>query len=226
MCGRFSFVASKEKIETQFGEIEIGNNLRYNFNIAPTQHAYVITNDSPNRLQYVTWGLIPYWSRDGENKGKLINARMEGISTKPSFRLPIRKRRCLILADSFYEWKVTSNGKVPYRILLRNGALMAFAGIWDTWMKGDYAVKSFSIITSPSNLEMGQISSRMPIIFDNPKTQEAWLKSQELADVINMLKTPQDNILRIHRISEKVNSIKNNSPELHQAIPDSLTLFK
>ena len=226
MCGRFSFVASKEKIETQFGEIEIGNNLRYNFNIGPTQHAYVITNDSPNRLQYVTWGLIPYWSRDGENKGKLINARMEGISTKPSFRLPIRKRRCLILADSFYEWKTTNMGKIPYRVLLRNGALMAFAGIWDTWMKGDYAVKSFSILTCPSNLEMAQISNRMPIIFDDPKKQEEWLKNHELADVINMLKTPKDNILRIHRISDKVNSIKNNSPELHQAIPDPLTLFK
>ncbi len=226
MCGRFSFVASKEKIETQFGDIEVGNNLRHNFNISPTQHAYVITNDSPNRLQYITWGLIPYWSRDGENKGKLINARMEGIYTKPSFRLPIRKRRCLILADSFYEWKMSGGIKVPYRILLRSGDLMAFAGIWDIWMKGDYAVKSFSIITTSSNLEMGQISYRMPAILGSRTAQEDWLKNKELAEVLNLLKPLPDNSLKIHRVSEKVNSIKNNSAELHQAIPDPLTLFK
>ena len=76
MCGRFSFTTSKEKLKEQFGDIETGDNLRINFNIAPTQHAYVVTNDHPDRLQYITWGLIPHWSKDGKNTGKLINARM------------------------------------------------------------------------------------------------------------------------------------------------------
>jgi len=119
MCGRFSFSTSKEKIQQQFGDIEVGTNLRMNFNVAPTQHTYIVTNDSPNRLQYVTWGLIPHWSNDGKNTGKLINARAEGIATKPSFRLPIRKRRCWVLADSFYEWRKGADAKIPYRLLLK-----------------------------------------------------------------------------------------------------------
>ena len=100
MCGRFSLATSKEKIQSEIPFVETANNLRLSYNIAPTQHANIVTNDSPERLQYVTWGLIPYWSKDGKNEGKLINARSEGIETKPSFRIPIRKRRCLILADS------------------------------------------------------------------------------------------------------------------------------
>lgn len=226
MCGRFSFVAPQENIEKQFGEIEFGSNLHHNFNIAPTQHSYVITNDSPTRLQYITWGLIPYWSKEGENTGKLINARMEGIASKPSFRLPIRKKRCLVIADSYYEWKKDGNSKIPYRFILRSGTLMAFAGIWDVWMKGDYAIKSFSIITCPSNLEAGQIHNRMPVMLMDRKAQQKWLSDIELNGALEMLKTPDDGILKIHRVSEKVNSIKNNSAELHQPIPDPLTLFK
>ena len=226
MCGRFSFVAPKEKVEQQLPFLEIENNLRHNFNIAPTQHAYVITNDSPNRLQYLTWGLIPYWSREGTNKGKLINARMEGIVTRPSFRLPIRKKRCLILADSYYDWKIEGGQKKPYRVLLRNNELMLMAGIWDTWMKGDYAIKSFSIITCPSNVELSQISGRMPVLITSKKEQLRWLQDIDLQEVIGFFQnTLNDKIFKVHRITDKINSIKNNSPELHQPIADSMTLF-
>lgn len=225
MCGRFSFTISKERIEQQLGPVEIGSNLRKNYNIAPTQHAYVITNDSPNRLQYITWGLVPYWSRDGENVGKLINARKEGIASKPSFRLPIRNRRCLVLADSFYEWRNEAGRKVPYRIFPRNGAFLLMAGIWDTWSKGAYTVKSFSIVTTPPNQEMERIHSRMPIFFTESTQQSAWLSDLSLKEVLEMLQTPPDETLRIYRVSEKVNSIKNNSEELHRQVPDPLTLF-
>ncbi len=226
MCSRFSFVAPTEKVEQQLPFLEIENNFRHNFNIAPTQHAYVITNDSPNRLQYLTWGLIPYWSKDGINKGKLINARMEGILTKPSFRLPVRKRRCLILADSYYEWKQEGGLKIPYRVLLRNNDLMLMAGVWDIWMKGDYAIKSFSIITGPANLETSQIVNRMPVLITNKRDQLRWLQDIDLNEVLSLLRPPSDKTIKIHRVTDKVNSIKNNSPELHQPIPDSLTLFK
>ena len=225
MCGRFSFTVSKEKIEQQLGPIEIGSNLRKSYNIAPTQHAYVITNDNPNRLQYITWGLIPHWSKDGENGGKLINARMEGISAKPSFRLPIRNRRCIVIADSFYEWRKEAGRKVPYRISSQDGRLLLMAGIWDTWSKGNYTLKSFSIITAPPNLEMERIHNRMPVLFFDKAQRERWLSDLSLTESLEMLQTPPSDILRIYRVSEKVNSVKNNSEDLHKQVPDPLTLF-
>lgn len=226
MCGRFSFVASKEKIQKQLGDIDTGSNIRLNFNVAPTQHAYVITNDSPGRLQYITWGLIPAFSRDGKNVGKLINARREGIESTPSFRLPIRQRRCLVLADSYYEWKTIGLQKIPYRVALKNGDLMLMAGIWDVWYHGDYAIKSFSIITTSPNKEMGTLHTRMPALITSKEKQNKWLEHIELDQVLGILHLPvPDDTLNIYRVSEKVNSVKNNSPELHQAIPDQPTLF-
>lgn len=226
MCGRFSFVASQEKIQSQLGlDFETGGNLRFNFNIAPTQQAYVVTNENPKRLDYLTWGLIPGWSNDGKNSGQLINARSEGIETKPSFRVPIRKKRCLVLADSFYEWKHQGTDKTPFRILLKNGNLMLMAGIWDTWVKGDYVIKSFSILTCPPNEEMTGIHNRMPVILNRPADQQKWLSDLALENVLQMLGTPEDGILEMYPVSSKVNSVKNNSPDLHQRIGDTPTLF-
>ncbi len=225
MCGRFSFVASREKIEKQLGDIEVENNLRTSFNIAPTQHAYVITNDSPKRLQYLTWGLIPHWSRDGSNTGKLINARKEGIQTKPSFRLPVRTRRCLVLADSFYEWRRVGSQKIPYRISLLSEEIMLMAGVWDIWYKGDYAIKSFSIVTTPPNLEISQLHNRMPVVFTEREIQKRWLEEEDINHILAMLQTPENHIFKIQRVSDKVNSIKNNSPDLHQSIQELPELF-
>lgn len=226
MCGRYSFVASKEKIQQQLGaEVETGANLRINFNVAPTQHSYVITNDKPQLLQYITWGLIPYWSKDSKYAGKLINARSEGIESKPSFRVPVRKRRCLVLADSFYEWKKVGNKKHPYRIMLKNGDLMLMAGIWDVWYDNNYAVKSYSIITAPPNKEISNVHDRMPVVLHRKEDQQRWLEEQPLDGVLAILKTPDDGIFDMYRVSEKVNSVKNNSPDLHQKISDTPTLF-
>ncbi len=225
MCGRFSFATSKEKLQAQLGDIEPGSNLRINFNVAPTQHAYVVTNDVPNRLQYITWGLIPHWSNDGKNTGKLINARMEGIATKPSFRLPVRQRRCWVVADSFYEWRKEGDRKIPYRILLKNGELMVMAGIWDVWYKGDYAVKSFAIITAPPNREMQAVHDRMPVLLTTRELQHRWLEDIETDEALMLLNTPPNDILNIYRVSEKVNSVINNSPELHEPVPEPPGLF-
>lgn len=225
MCGRFSFVTSPEKIRAELGGIETGQNLKWNFNVAPTQQAYVITNEYPGRLDYFAWGLIPHWSKETENAGKLINARMEGISSKPSFRVSLRRRRCLVLADSFYEWRNEGGKKTPYRILLKDGRLLVMAGIWDVWHKGDYANRTFCIITTPPNQEMAAVHNRMPLILANKSEQERWLSDLELPDVMEMLKTPADGLLDIYRVSDRVNSVKNNSPELHQKVNDELRLF-
>ena len=137
MCGRYSFAASKEKTQKQLG-IKVQGILQPNYNIAPTTMAYVIASDKPTEIQRMVWGLIPYWSGDiAVGGGNLINARAEGISAKSSFRMPIRQRRCLVLADSFYEWSVYGKQKLPHRIMLKDAAIMPLAGIWDIWERPD-----------------------------------------------------------------------------------------
>ena len=225
MCGRFSLATSKEKIQSELPFVETGNNIRLSYNIAPTQHAYIVANDLPEKLQYVTWGLIPHWSKDGKNEGKLINARSEGIETKPSFRIPIRKRRCLVIADSFYEWKKEGTKKIPYRIFSESGKLLVMAGIWDVWYKGDYAIKSFSILTTEPNSEMQKIHRRMPVFFSKNEAYKTWLGANDLNEVLEMCHPPEDGFLKMYRVSEKVNSVRNDSPELHHEIPEPLTLF-
>lgn len=217
MCSRFSFVTSKEEVEEKFN-LEISNQLRLSYNISPTQHAYIITNDSKQRVQYVTWGLIPSWSKDGRNTGRLINARRENISSQTSFRIPIRRRRCLVLADSFYEWKKEGLNKAPYRIQLKEGTLLVMAGVWDEWYKGDYVIKSFSIITTQANQEMKEVYDRMPVIFQDQEDWNKWLSDIDLGEVLSMLNPIANDTLDIYRISDKINSPINNSIDIHRAV--------
>ena len=222
MCGRFSFVVKKEKVVKQFPNVQIEGKLLENYNIAPTQQAYVITNKQPNVLQTMQWGLIPHWSKDGKGSGALINARMETIEEKPSFREPIRTQRCLVLADSFYEWKTVNSQKIPYRIMMPNDDLMVFAGIYDEWQ----GVKTFSILTTEPNEEMSKLHTRMPVILkEGAVDYEKWLGNTDLDTILKMSGPPQVNFLHIYRVSEKVNSVKNNSSDLHKEIPEELTLF-
>ncbi len=225
MCGRFSFAASKEKIAQQFPEVRVGENLRINYNIAPTQEAYVITNDQPERLQLIIWGLLPFWSREAKISGRLINARREGIETKPSFRLPIRRQRCLVLADSFYEWRKDGDRKIPYRIYMKDRSLATMAGIWDEWKGADRIIRSFSILTAPPNREVGPLHNRMPVLLHRPDQRAQWLSDLDIKEVLALTDTPQDGILDMYVVSEKVNSVRNNSPELHQPSSDQLSLF-
>ena len=200
MCSRFSFVASKEEIEQKFN-ITIDIALRQSYNIAPTHHAYIITNDRKERLQYITWGLIPNWSRDGRNTGKLINARCEGISSQTSFRIPVRQQRCLVLADSFYFWKREGTKQLPYRVKIKNSGIMVMAGIWDIWDKGDYALKSFSIITTRPNQKLKYETDRMPLILNDPDLQKKWLDQLSLDEVLSMLQPFEKEELELYRVS-------------------------
>lgn len=194
-----------------------------NYNVAPTQKSYVITDQQPDRLSYYTWGLLPYWSRDGKVTGRLINARSEGIAGKPSFRVPIRRRRCWVLADSFYEWIRRGNQKIPYRILPKSDELLVMAGIWDVWKKGEEEIRSFSILTTPPNREMSHLHNRMPLVLSSRDIQEHYLFSEDLDEVLDLLHTPPDGVLDYYRVSQKVNSYRNNSPELHKPVEENLS---
>lgn len=225
MCGRFSLATSQEKLQQQLPFVEVTDPLRVSYNIAPTQHAYIVANDQPERLQYITWGLVPHWSNDGKNTGRLINARREGIEGKPSFRIPVRQRRCLVPADSFYEWRREGTQKIPYRILLKSENLMMFAGLWDVWFNGDYGLKTFSIITTDANGDVADIHNRMPVILTGLENQKKWLEAEELDDILELLATPPEGMLKMYRISDLVNSVVNNSPELQEEVPEPPTLF-
>ena len=221
MCGRFSFVVKKEKVKKQLPQVNVDNGLLESYNIAPTQKAHVLAQPLPTTLQMMQWGLIPHWSKDGKGGASLINARVETIVEKPSFRESIQWRRCVVLADSFYEWRTEGGRKFPYRIQLPNDELLLMAGIWDEWNN----VKTFSIITTEPNAEMSKIHNRMPVILRGYKDCEKWLGKTDLSDILNMCKKPEIDFLRIHRVSEKINSVKNNSADMHNEVPEELRLF-
>lgn len=221
MCGRYSLVTTKEKIQKQLPFVEVVEDLQESYNVAPTQNSYVVTDDKPQLLQAFKWGLVPFWAKDQKIGNKLINARMEGIEDKPAFRTSIRKRKCLVLADSFYEWKKTDGSKTPHRILLKNGNLICFAGIWETWDKAGEPLHSFSIITTEPNEEMATIHDRMPVVLHTPTLQKHWLEEDDLEKTLAMLETPPDGILMLYPISTLVNSPKHNSPELHEELKEA-----
>ncbi|MBC7777152.1 MAG: SOS response-associated peptidase [Phycisphaerae bacterium] len=219
MCGRYSFVPSPIQITEELADIEKPDELPVRYNIAPTQQALVITNDAPGQLQALQWGLIPHWSRDGANGGKLINARMEGLADKPSFRLPFRRRRCLVPADSFYEWRTElPKRKIPYRIFRQDGQLMFFAGLWDEWRDGDGVKRTFTIITTSPSPDVEPLHDRMPVILTDPGARQRWLEPIEPEEALELLQTPREGLLTWYRVSEQLNSPMNEKPELHERV--------
>lgn len=225
MCGRYSLITSKEKLEKQF-KVEVAGTIHPSYNIAPTQMAYIIANDKPLELQQMRWGLIPHWAKDKKTGYNLINARKEGITSKASFRLPVRKRRCLVLADSFYEWRRDGSRKQPFRIFLRDGNVLAFAGIYDIWYdRDDEKIMSFSIITTPPNKDMETIHNRMPAILPTAEMQWNWLEEKDLDTALTLLKPLEDGLLNNYKISTMVNSVRNNMPEIHKELPEQPLLF-
>lgn len=225
MCGRYSFAPKPQQLEARLLDAKRPE-LKISYNIAPTHQGYVIANDAPRSLQAMEWGLVPHWSADGKNNGKLINARSEGIEERPSFREPIQRRRCLVLADSFYEWRTEPGGrKIPYRIFLKNGDLLFIAGIWDEWKKMGETRRTFSIVTTPPNLEMSALHNRMPAILLTQTIQEHWLSSLPADEVLTMLRPIADGSLAMYRVSEKLNKPDYDEPDLHDALPEQPTLF-
>lgn len=214
---RFSFSASKEKMKRQYN-LDITKELHQSFNIGANQNAYVLTKNSTD-LQVFRWGLIPNWANDINVGTNLINAQAEGISGQLSFRFPIRQRRCVVFADSYYEWKKEPRNAQPYRVLLTNGDLMAFAGVWDTWEdKNKKVYQTFSIITTTPNLELLNLgAARMPVVLE-PISIQRWLGEETLSNALSLLKPLGNNVLTCYPVSKNIDSLDNNYPELHKQI--------
>jgi len=221
MCGRYSFAIKRGQLEAELGPIEVEGELEENFNIAPTQKAYVVTNASPGRLQLFHWGLLPFWSKENHPDPRLINARMEGIEEKPSFRVPFRQRRCLVPADSFYEWEKRGRERLPYRIQLKKGKPMIMAGIWDIHGEGSSAIHSFSVITTLANEELTPLHDRMPALLLDSEQREQWLSEEKDPEALKaLLEPPPNGILDIYRVPILVNNYRNNGPQLHEHVKD------
>ena len=227
MCGRYSFSGRKKSklIKDEDLDVKIPDQLEISFNIAPTHRAYVITNDNPGQLSLLHWGLIPAWNRDPVLSGKLINARQETIFTKPSFESAILQRRCLIPADSFYEWRTVGKDKKPFRILEKSEDLLFLAGIWESNDYGDNSIQTFSIITCPANKDVKSIHDRMPLILYNKEQREAWLSNLDQTGIEKLLVQPPANHLVMYGITQSMNSPSFTVPEIHDRINDSPTLF-
>lgn len=225
MCGRYSFSTNTQVLSAQFEGLEIGQNLEVNFNIAPTQSAYVVTDDTPGALQQFQWGLIPFWAKDIKIGNRMINARSETILEKPAFRAAAKKRHCWVLADSFYEWKKEGSQKTPYRIQLKDESILVLAGLWEMWKKGTETIHSFTIITCPPNEEMAPIHNRMPLILASKEEQKAWLEEKNTENIKSMLQTPANDLLKMYPVTRSVNSVRNNSPNLHLPLEEQGNLF-
>jgi putative SOS response-associated peptidase YedK len=217
MCGRFVGYRSFHELQKAFPIDQAACEVTENYNVAPSQEILaIIKHDNENWLEKLHWGLVPFWAKDISIGSRMINARVETVATKTSFRNPFKKRRCLILADGFYEWNSAKGQKEPMFITLPEGEPFAFAGLWETWNPKDdpdNIYKSGTIITTQSSYSVREIHHRMPAIL-KPENYETWLDplNQDVKELENILQTGIVTELVSHPVSKNVNSVKNNEP--------------
>ena len=181
MCGRFILTVDPSQLRAAFPGLSVPDDMPPRYNIAPSQPVAVIPNDGKNQLDFFIWGLIPSWAKDPKIGNRLINARSETAAEKPSFRAAFRRRRCLIPADGFYEWKkaASQKTKIPMLIRLKSGQPFALAGLWDSWYAPDGSnILSCTILTTHPNDLVKDIHNRMPVILP-AESYPLWLDPGE-----------------------------------------------
>jgi putative SOS response-associated peptidase YedK len=214
MCGRYLLKAPADALRRAFGFVEQPN-LMPRYNIAPTQDVAVIRErrepKGERTLQLLRWGLIPSWAEDMKGGAKLINARAEGISERPSFREAFQKRRCLVPADGFYEWRTEGKLKQPYLIQRRDRAPFAFAGLWERWVPKTQPpepayIDSFTIVTTEANALLRPLHARMPVILA-PEDYARWFdRGASEAELKALLKPAPEDLLAYVPVSPRVNA--------------------
>jgi putative SOS response-associated peptidase YedK len=238
MCGRYVSSSSSAVLESYLSVDEVkAEPLEESYNVAPTDEVYVVVERDDRRLLgTMKWGLVPWFSKDPKTGAKMINARAESVPTKPAFRRAFEKRRCLIPADGFYEWKKpTEDGgkKIPYFIHGADGRPIVFAGLWEIWkprdasgapassgqsrrsLQAETVLSTCTIITTSANDLLRSIHDRMPVVLP-PERWEEWLDPMnDDVEALRGLMVPAPNdLLELYPISTKVNSVRNDGPEL------------
>jgi putative SOS response-associated peptidase YedK len=200
MCGRYALHANPDVIALLYGLSQVPA-CPPRYNIAPASQVLIIRQDG---AAMVRWGLVPHWARDPSAGARMNNARAETVAQKPSFRDAYRKRRCLVPASGFYEWKLESGRKQPYYICPAGGELFSFAGLWEQWKD----LQTCTIITTDANEKMAAVHERMPVIV-SPAEHAAWLAGGEIA-----LRACPDSAIDVRRVGRAVNNARNDTPEL------------
>jgi len=187
MCGRYTQTASLKDLQARFGFAASGvEELKARYNLAPTQDAPVVVQEDARVLRLLRWGLIPSWSKGELSANILINARAETVADKTAFRASFRRRRCLVLADGYYEWPSgPGTGKVASRVVLKTREPFAMAGLWDTWKPDDGPEQStFAIVTTAANDALKAMHERMPVILQKGADETIWLDPHAPPDIL------------------------------------------
>jgi putative SOS response-associated peptidase YedK len=223
MCGRYSFVPTAQQIEKQLRSVRLPADFLASYHIAPTERAWVIASDAPDTLQAMRWGLVPAWAEAFRPSGRTINARAETVWDKPAFRDAARRRRCIVPADSFYEWRQQPDGRrLPYRILPADGSLLFMAGIWEEWRRQEESAhRSFSILTVPASADLLHLHDRMPALLLSEGECQRWLSTDLPPQTLQrLLKPAPEGWLTWYRVSERLNKPGSNDAGLHEPVPD------
>ncbi len=228
MCGRFAQFSRVSTLEGKFGSVVTKREPSPNYNVAPTDAVLVYRlHPTSGQVELVPlrWGLIPYWSRDPEKTAarfRMINARAESVAEKPAFKWAFRRRRCLIPADGFYEWKKDTRPRQPYFIQMRSGEPMALAGLWERWeaADGSRVIESCTVIVTAANSLVAQLHERMPVIIA-PEDHDFWMdhtSSKRKEELMALLKPYPPGELEMWPVSRRVNNPDHKEQDLVQPL--------
>ncbi len=220
MCGRFNQMLATAELKKVGAEIGAGAMLPPpNYNVSPTQPVIAITGKNPRTADSYGWGLIPFWAKDSKIQSRTFNARGETVPSKPAFRAAFRRRRCVVPADGFYEWKRTGGGKQPYYIYRSDNELIGFAGLWETWRmpgaESSEPIRTCTIITTEASEPMSDLHTRMPVILE-PDDWDRWLDPDggEPAGLQALLRPAGNDVLSWHPVHPAVGNSRNNGQQL------------
>ena len=216
MCGRYALHAHPQVIALQFGLATLAE-CAPRYNVAPASDVLVVRDEVGTPVAArLRWGLVPHWSRDPAIGAKLNNARAETVAAKPSFRDAFRRRRCLIPASGFYEWRREADHKQPYYVFPAEGELFAFAGLWESWRGPERVLETCAIVTTDANAAMQPIHDRMPVILAKDDYAR-WLDCTPGNDVADLLHPCAPGSIAIRRVSRAVNNARNEGSRLIEA---------
>jgi len=221
MCGRFAFYSPSEAAVALFG-VSTSVAVEPRYNIAPTQYIAAVRKDENKQRELVMlrWGLVPFWAKEASIGNRMINARAETVAEKPAYRAAYRHRRCVVLADGFYEWRREGDSKTPYFISLASGEPFALAGLWENWNdkeSGD-SIQTTTLITTAANEFMAPLHHRMPVILESNSAGEWLAGSNDLLDDVAAI-TPA---LQAWPVDRRVNNARNEGEDLVSAAGDIL----
>lgn len=221
MCGRFTQERPASDLAEIFGAEPLVDDPGAHYNVAPTDEALVVVQREDRRaVTAYRWGLIPHWATEAKIGSRMINARAETITASPAFREAFTRKRCIVPVESFYEWKRDGTIRQPYRIVRRDGAPLALAGLWSGWRDPatDTVRRTFSIVTTTPNDAIATLHDRMPVVLERDRW-DRWLDPRlvDPGELLGLL-APSEADLEIHAVGRAVNDVRRDGPELIERI--------